>query len=491
MPSSPKLVRFVRRTLLSFAVFATLVGAVYVIENWRGERAWRAVAKHHADAGDPVDVLPAPASLPAEINFMKTPLVDRLLYARGTPELQTFLDHAAQPSSGSFEWRSGLRFDFAKYSARQQEERKRLKLPELSAATPVKAVLAAQAPIEPALAELRCAAHERPFSQLVRPQPISRNEPFNAQIPGFQIVRLLVHSLDASSCAMLAEGRADEAQASTLTALRFARGFTDMPDALLIEAMIGTVTTNATLQPIWEGTQQHAWTEPQLEQLQRELAEIKPLAALERAMHQERAGFVLTILSVPSEKLLDAMPNDKTRWQWRALAWGPRGWLKQNCVAGVNNMQAHFDLLAARRTPEFLTKMEGLKMAEQALGLAGFSPYTVATQMVLPAYIKVTTNTAATDSYIVLAQTVCALERHRIAHGSYPDQLAELIPTYIDKVPLDIIDGRPLRYRRTDDGKFVLYSIGLDGKDDGGKPVDPQKNDGPGDWAWPQPVDSK
>ena len=89
-----------------------------------------------------------------------------------------------------------------------------------------------------------------------------------------------------------------------------------------------------------------------------------------------------------------------------------------------------------------------------------------------------------------LALTACALERHWLAHGNYPEHLAELVPSYLDKVPLDIIDGQPLRYRRTDDGKFVLYSIGLDGKDDGGKPIDPKHKDSAESWFWPQAAES-
>ena len=32
------------------------------------------------------------------------------------------------------------------------------------------------------------------------------------------------------------------------------------------------------------------------------------------------------------------------------------------------------------------------------------------------------------------------------------------------------MDGQPLRYRRNADGTFLLYSIGENGKDDGGNP---------------------
>ena len=68
-----------------------------------------------------------------------------------------------------------------------------------------------------------------------------------------------------------------------------------------------------------------------------------------------------------------------------------------------------------------------------------------------------------------VAVVAIALKRYRGQHGDYPKSLSALAPEYLDPVPPDFIDGQPLRYRVTDDGHFVLYSIGLDGVDDGGK----------------------
>jgi len=38
----------------------------------------------------------------------------------------------------------------------------------------------------------------------------------------------------------------------------------------------------------------------------------------------------------------------------------------------------------------------------------------------------------------------------------------------LQKTPIDFMDGKPLRYRRREDGTFLLYSVGEDGQDDGG-----------------------
>jgi hypothetical protein len=64
--------------------------------------------------------------------------------------------------------------------------------------------------------------------------------------------------------------------------------------------------------------------------------------------------------------------------------------------------------------------------------------------------------------------TAIALERYRGRHGGYPKTLEELVPELLQSPPVDFMDGKPLRYRLTDDGHFVLYSVGLDCVDNSG-----------------------
>jgi hypothetical protein len=92
--------------------------------------------------------------------------------------------------------------------------------------------------------------------------------------------------------------------------------------------------------------------------------------------------------------------------------------------------------------------------------------------------------------------TAIALERHRLKHGHHPDTLEKLIPAYLSQIPHDPMDGRPLRYRLEKDGNFTLWSVGFDGKDNGGDPTlpDPKKQNAPQDardMVWPRvdPID--
>jgi hypothetical protein len=58
-------------------------------------------------------------------------------------------------------------------------------------------------------------------------------------------------------------------------------------------------------------------------------------------------------------------------------------------------------------------------------------------------------------------------------------------------VPHDVINGQPLHYRRTDDGRFELYSVGWNETDDGGtlgRDRNGRLDLSQGDWAWPEAV---
>lgn len=65
--------------------------------------------------------------------------------------------------------------------------------------------------------------------------------------------------------------------------------------------------------------------------------------------------------------------------------------------------------------------------------------------------------------------TAIALELYRRQNGgAYPERLEALVPRFLPEVPRDRIDGAPMRYGIAE-GRPVLYSVGVDRDDDGGK----------------------
>ncbi|MBN1974490.1 MAG: hypothetical protein JW787_12700 [Sedimentisphaerales bacterium] len=73
-----------------------------------------------------------------------------------------------------------------------------------------------------------------------------------------------------------------------------------------------------------------------------------------------------------------------------------------------------------------------------------------------------------------LARTALAVQRYRLKHKKLPDSLGNLVPEYIESIPLDPFDGEELRYKRLDKG-FVIYSIGEDLSDDNGREMPKEK----------------
>lgn len=96
-----------------------------------------------------------------------------------------------------------------------------------------------------------------------------------------------------------------------------------------------------------------------------------------------------------------------------------------------------------------------------------------------------------TETYLRLARLACRIEEFRLAHGGYPETLNELpdLPAHLDEEVA--VTGRQLRYTR-DGSSYRLYSIGKNGKDDGGVENLPgetpaQMYDGPLDYVWREP----
>jgi hypothetical protein len=76
-----------------------------------------------------------------------------------------------------------------------------------------------------------------------------------------------------------------------------------------------------------------------------------------------------------------------------------------------------------------------------------------------------------------LIMTCLALRAYHVNTGSYPNGLSKLVPKYLAKAPIDPFSQLPLRYGCTHTS-FVLYSVGPDDVDDGGKPIDASEVDG-------------
>jgi hypothetical protein len=76
---------------------------------------------------------------------------------------------------------------------------------------------------------------------------------------------------------------------------------------------------------------------------------------------------------------------------------------------------------------------------------------------------------ARAEALCNLTLTAIAAKRYHLEHGQWPSDLQSL-GEFLGEMPLDPYDGKPLRMMVRDE-ELVIYSIGLDGRDNGGTEI--------------------
>ncbi|MGD0770497.1 MAG: hypothetical protein ABSB42_20115 [Tepidisphaeraceae bacterium] len=89
------------------------------------------------------------------------------------------------------------------------------------------------------------------------------------------------------------------------------------------------------------------------------------------------------------------------------------------------------------------------------------------TSILAPSLSRAFDTLARVEAGDACAQTAVAMTRFRLDHGMFPSHLDDLVPNYLDAVPIDPFDGQPLRLA-IKNGQWIIYSVGPDGVDDGG-----------------------
>ncbi len=361
-------------------------------------------------------------------------------------------------------------------------------------------VLSALQPYQPALAELRVASR-RPFSRFqVR---YDEEAPWAILLPQLAVVKRTVQLLRLKTSAELAAGHAPSALDDVTLMLRLADSSKDEP--MLISQLVRAACWSIAVQPIWEGLAGRHWSDAPLQTLQTRLEQCDFLASLKRVLDAERAWGNVTIGLVRDKRtpeLLQSLTgnrNQRNGWQREAdLAFTkcPRDWFDQE-QRNYNRLFEErlltgFDAAARRVFPRVAEENAHLMEKDLKSTSTLLENHLVFARTFLIAPGKVHLKLANAQATADLAVVACALERWRLAHGQYPESLAALAPRLIQQLPRDLVTGQPLHYQRTDDGQFVLYSVGWNETDDGGEPAflpsgrstEPKE----GDWVWRYPA---
>ena len=252
----------------------------------------------------------------------------------------------------------------------------------------------------------------------------------------------------------------------------------------LVLAMINVAVTGLYADTIADGFRLHAWQESQLIALQKQLERINLAPFLKESFHDEQVGVCRTFQTAMSRFQIQPVPN-ATLWQKIKYAESStfmRGFFYFSIINVVKMDQIVVDSLDPSQKVVSLQKMAEFQREDDKLQHYHFwHMYQILAIIAVPNWTKAVQTFAFNQTKIDEAQIVCALERYRLVHGNYPETLNELAPQLIEKLPHDIIGGQSLKYRRTPDQQFLLYSVGWNETDDDGK-INSSYDQG--DWIW-------
>ena len=341
-------------------------------------------------------------------------------------------------------------------------------------------------------------ALKRPYAVI----PGDYSKPYEQPVPNFVVMRTIAQTLAQRAHCFLLLNRPEEAL-HELTLMHDVCRILEKPPTgqpeTLVEAMINVAITGLYVATVQEGFRLQAWQASQLAALQAQLAEINLPPWIAAAFQAEQAGTCYAAeLVQPSQISKIGIVSEKSSI-WRkirdlpnhAIDLAPRGWIYQNMAVCARMIQIQKENVLDTDQNVIPRHIE-LAAKEIAKALDNnHSPFYLLARIAIPNFTKAMQVCAFNQTQANEAQIACALERYHLGHGEYPETLDALVPQFLEKLPHDIIGGEPLHYRHTDDGKFLLYSLGWNETDDGGQVV--LTKDGSvdlenGDWVWQYPT---
>ena len=449
--------RIQKRIWVSIGIFILLAALVAQSLKWAGRSGWENWKAKWEAKGDKFDIASViPPKVPDHQNFAKSqffaPLFD---HDADSPKFNEARDRfdIKTASSLRYAWRKGKHRDFVVWES---------------------------AFYESDLAKLA--------DDLKRPHcrfNIRYEDGFAAVLPHLSTMKNAATLFALSSAQRLSKGDTTGAWQDTLNGIRLGEQLRTEP--FLISQLVRIAILEINFQTYWEGQVNHQWSAEQLTAFQETFQSIDLLAGMESAIRAERNMINHWFTSV-AQGGTQAQGFDELN---SSLDYVPAFIFYSNQYQ-INRILTEIILPGIDVSNHRLNVHQFKKMEEEMLDLkSSFLSFRHAIAlMMLPGLDKYALKVSQTQAALDQSAIVAALERYRLAEGSYPEKLAALMPKFIAKIPGDLFHDQGLVYRINEDNSFTLYSTGYNGKDDDGEffirgeSIDFAK----GDWPWPQKV---
>jgi hypothetical protein len=258
-------------------------------------------------------------------------------------------------------------------------------------------------------------------------------------------------------------------------------------DPTLVNQMVRVAIAGLGLAATWEALQAEGWDDESLAAFQKDWEGVELLEALNQALLGERALGSTYIEWLQSQGVQvfggAGSPTGKAKLNslgdyfgafvvtpvWRVNSKDDELFLLQHYQALFESLRM---LGGTQPWPAICAELKAQddmlrKISGSYLGKVRYQ----VSSWIIPNSFRAALNAVRGETLRRLTVTAIALERYRLRHARPPADLAALAPELLRAVPVDPMSGKPLGYRLIGSGSFALYSVGEDGRDDGGDPT--------------------
>jgi hypothetical protein len=443
--------------------------------NLRAKLAWESYRRELVAAGvklTPAEIAPPP--IPDDQNFAATPMYRDLgkLFAyfgdpagRAAQERLNAMHPPRVKEKEMGDWRHQTSANMAAIQQAFRDDKSWSN--HVATADTAAGVMETMKHWDKELAELAEAA-KRPHSRF----PIRYEDSFSALLPHLAPMKGQAQVFSLRATAEIQEGKAQEALDDVLVGIRIGDAVAE--ESVLISGLVSIAIYRGMDQPIWEGLKSGVWNEAQLARLEAALAKTDVNEVMRRCFEGERVLGTYGLLQQFTGGIQQQV----------GVLDGPSG-AQAHLVSfvGYRNVIAvnrFYDRMlsdpsgivsgTAKSEPDRTAALGGGELREGAeLEFLGPpNPGNLLARMLIPAIYRTRIKAREGQADVEVVRTAIALERFKLAHGKYPAALEELVPAFLPKALKDPFSGQPLVYSPTSDGRFLLYSVGPNGRDDHG-----------------------
>lgn len=442
-----------------------------------GTIAKRALTDHIDDlnrAGDSLQIedhLPKPVSN-ADDNFAEAPIVRAI---RGLEQIPASAsDSPFEINPPSLKEMEG--YEIAANETVRYHRGKPLNndFPALSEIEAAEAILSYYAPLEDELSALASAAG-RPHSNF----DLDYDLGFLLTLPEISKIQEFAKVYNYRAKAYLKLGRSDQAADEICTLIALSQHISR--ESTLIHQLVSAVFFDMAISILHEGFREEKWSLNHLSRFEKQLEATAIAEGFLRAFRMERAMFA-SLLSSPRGRQ-SALQGSGYGKLAPYIALLPEGWFYDNIRFYSETFQKE---ILTDSSGKILTESLPTTISIKSSSSLSSSPLADQiryglTSLTLPAFNGFLTRFQRCQTLLDHARIAIALEKKRIIEGQYPESLATIADEFDGNIPSDLFTGIPYAYKLLVDGSYLIYGVGPDNIDNGGRMKHDREK---GDWVW-------